>query len=131
MTKTFLILAFLIVATPSFASEVWNCDFASTSGSDKGLSGIAKIQIDKDTLDWQLPVPVKSGMEWTTSPHRLLENNDLGTVAASSQSYSDSDVGPVIGARVIVLNKSNGDLRIGSVMIIGEHDFLTGHCKRE
>jgi len=128
------LISFLIVSSvPVLASETWSCNFASISGPAKGIKVSGRILIDQDTLDWQVlfpkrPVPPYDGAEWTSFKKKLLENNAVGAVAETSQAHANGKLGPLIGASIMTLNKSTGDLRMGSVMSTGVYDLLIGHC---
>ncbi len=127
-----ILVSGLCAATaPALAAETWDCTFIIVNGSAKGLYGSAKIQIDGDTLNWQVPPPTKPTAEakGTTFQYRLLQDNRIGIVAISSEARVDDNVGPLVGATVITLNKLTGALRTGSVMVNGEHDILSGNCK--
>jgi hypothetical protein len=135
-----LSLGFWTGIVPAFAADSWDCTFARVSGSAKGSAGIAKIHIDGNTLNWLLPPPYATDTrnKWTTFPYRLLENNDVGIVAVTTEArvYEGmgslyNGIGPVVGATIIILNKSNGDFHTGSVMANGAHDLLSGRCKLE
>ena len=63
--------------------------------------------------------------------YQVLDDNDVGIVAANSRSMVFGSLGPLIGAAIIVINKSNGELHIGSVVQDGAHDLQVGHCGLE
>ena len=126
-----LCLAALAASFPAVAAESWECSFTIMYGSAKGGKGAARMEVDGNTLNWMVQT---SRTTWSTFQNRLLENNDVGIVAASSQADTGQSFGPsytggrLIGASIITLDKSTGALRTGSVMSNGEHDLLTGHC---
>jgi hypothetical protein len=116
------------------ASELWHCSFTSRSGSAKGILGTAQIEIDGESLKWEVlfpsvPLDPSAGTKLVTFQNRVLENNAVGLVAISSQARLDADVGALIGSTVITVNKGTGKLRMGSVMDNGVHDLLQGSCK--
>jgi hypothetical protein len=134
----------LVLSTPAAAIESWNCTFVDkTNMLPLNAHGGSKIEIDGEQLDWKDEVPVigiggrpvpdsNGGYEHRTATfhYRVLENNEVGIVAVSSEAQINADIGPLVGARVITISKPSGDLREGSVMAGGEYDLLTGHCQR-
>jgi len=120
----------LVWTAPALSAEAWNCKFKIMSDDAKNFYGVGKVQIAGDTLNWQ-PDPGRGA----TFPHTILQNNDVGIVAALSQAHmwkpmGQSGIVPLIGATVIVLDKSSGDLRIGSVMANSVNNLIEGHCQR-
>jgi hypothetical protein len=127
-----LLLATFIVSSPVLGDETWNCTFKIMEGDAKGFDGIAKIQVVGDTLNWQ-PDPGRGA----TFPYPVLQNNEVGIVAVVSQArmwkpmgQQDNHMVPLIGANAITLDKSSGDLRMGSIASNGVHNLNEGHCQR-
>lgn len=126
----------LAMSTHAAAASKWDCSYVlvSVSGVPEMVTprGHVRFQIDGDEFKrvpdpWIGPKPLVP-IPADTFRYKLLENNDVGIVAARSQSRANPDVGPLIGATVVTINKTSGELREGSVMANGEHDLLTGHC---
>lgn len=133
-----LLIAYLSLSKAVYAEEHWKCENISTSGSAKDLPGMYIFKVEKNTLHWYLSPPLKldEKNENTFVEYMIIENNDVGLVAVSSLARLSPVLGagrandnPLIGARVITLNRSSGELRMGSVMLTGEYDFLHGYCK--
>ena len=119
--------------TPAAAVEAWNCNFKVVSGTEKNYDGVAKIRIVGDTLDWQAEPAVARPI-----PYPTLQNNDVGTVAVFSQAHMwtplgkpDHDTESLIGATIIVLDKSTGEIREGAIMASGVYEHLNGQCIRD
>jgi hypothetical protein len=131
----FIFLLWGIGAQASFA-DGWDCTTRSMSGPGKGLSGSARMEVNDQTLKWSVLAPDPSNPNaWTEFDEHILENNENGIVAGTwdARTFSNSEppydgLGPIIGARIITLDKSNGLLRMGSVLTNGVHEILTGHC---
>jgi hypothetical protein len=131
MNRSVLIAPLILVAstttTASLASEVWHCKFADVSGPNKGIHDNADVQADGDRLYWKdTPAHTKSG-PWVL---RLLENNEVGIVAADSQAQVNPDVGPLLGAVIVTISKSSGAMHASSAMADGPHDLWKGQCMR-
>jgi len=135
-------VALTFVNAPAAAADSWSCTYKNlTIGPD--VPGEAKIRIDGEWLDWIVDVPVVGPMgepvpvpghsgEYQHKPmtfrNQLLENNDAGIVAVTSQSHLVSGIGPLVGATVISIGKSNGDFRMGSVMAGDVQELMSGYC---
>lgn len=109
------------------------CEWKTLSGSDKGRDGESKIEISGDTLKWfvQSPVPFlpKPQISYDEFPYKILERNKVGVVAVRSDSHVVPSVGPVVGAQVLSIRKSDGALYVGGVGVTGVSEHLKGHCK--
>ncbi|MGD0191660.1 MAG: hypothetical protein ABSD74_13045 [Rhizomicrobium sp.] len=112
----------------AFGSEAWNCNFVRAAGRAKGSQGAAKIEIANDVLKWE---PQISPTNWVPIPYKIAEDNEVGIVAVSSQAQTDKELGPLIGATVLAVNKLDGSLNMGSVMLTGEYAVLSGRCQRQ
>jgi hypothetical protein len=128
-------LVLLGAAAPpgSTATETYRCEWKSLSGSDKGRDGESKIEISGNTLKWfvQSPVPFlpKPKISYMEFPYKILERNKVGVVAVTSDSYVVPDLGPVVGAQVLSIRKSDGALYVGGVGVTGVSEHWKGHCK--
>jgi hypothetical protein len=106
---------------------------------NSATSGSVKFQIDGQTLNMQIQSRMPSSADPTLDiltqqgafRYQVLEDNDLGIVAANPRSMTLGSLGPLVGAAIIVINKSNGELHIGSVVQDGAHDLEVGHCGLE
>jgi len=121
----------LCVSTPAIAAATWDCTFTSRNIAG-GTTGHATLNVDGDVLTEKTDA-------WKMSDERLqfpgmtvrfhvLENNDVGLVAAYPQAVRSPDTGPFIGATILTLSKLDGDFRTGSVMTTGSSDFNIGRC---
>jgi hypothetical protein len=122
-------------SAPAHAAEVLDCTLTTPDGL---LVGSAKYQIDGAALiDMQPPDIILSlkGVKQDLFRYQILKDDDAGIVAANPRSivgHSPKDGSPVtvmIGAVIIVINRSNGKLQIGSVMQDGAHEIQDGYCK--
>jgi hypothetical protein len=114
-----------------------------TGLAPKGSHNSVKIEINGGWLDWKIEVgvlgpdfrPVPDGhggykLQTVTFRKRILENNDIGIVAADPQSRIDPQIGPLIGSEITIVWKATGELYDGSVMLNGPHALMNGQCKR-
>lgn len=130
-----LLVVLSVVAMPAVGAESWKCTFTDDF-LPSGVHNIAKVDISGDKLLWRVQFPTQpltpnAGTKWEAFPSQVLENNDVGIVAVSSQAKLDRSAGPLLGAEVIVIKKSNGDLRVGSIAANGVHDLMRGSCRAE
>jgi hypothetical protein len=132
-TATF-VLASTFASSAALSAEAWECVFHTVDGPT-GLSTQAIMEIDEKGLKWILPahpMPIVGGyIGATTFQFAVLQNNDIGLVAASPQARTDKDVGVILGAFVVVLNKSSGAFHGGSVWMAGVSDSMKGTCKHK
>jgi hypothetical protein len=124
-----LVVSIVCVANPSSASEAWACVFKSLSGSAQRMSGQARVEIGGGTFAWLLPPP-PGGSDWPKFSYKIVLDNESGTVAVAPHAENDPKSGSLIGAAVIVLRKTDGSLRLGSVVVDGIHDGLAGQCHK-
>ena len=125
------LLAALCVSTRAVAAETWDCTFTSHNIA-RGATGHATVEVDGDVLTektdaWKMSDARMQFPAMTVRFH-VLENNDVGLVAAYPQAARSVEAGPFIGATVLTLSKSDGNFRTGSVMTTGTSDFNIGHC---
>jgi hypothetical protein len=139
-----LLFSVLIASPPAFGAEKWDCTLKDLFGVlPKGAKVSRTMEIDGEWLKWTAESPVIDSVgrpmqdrngdyqhRTTTSRERILENNDVGIVAAFSQSQIDPQVGSIISAVITVIEKATGKFREGSVALNGAHDFFSGQCKR-
>ena len=137
----FLLFLGCAVGGPASAAGAWYCSTTSQSASLKGLSDRVRFEVVGDILVSQSMAPKSPSIPGTgtwvsTSQLKILENNDVGIVAYYSQSriYKSNGplyrgIGPVVGAVVTVISKSDGRFRAGSIMADGPHDMAEGHCE--
>lgn len=115
------------------ATEAYRCEFRLLFGSDKERDREAKIEISGNTLKWfvESPVPFlpKPKISYTEFPYKILERNKVGVVAVRSDSHVVPNVGPVVGAQVLSIRKSDGALYVGGVGAAGVTEHWKGHCK--
>jgi hypothetical protein len=121
----------LCVSTPALAAGTWDCTFSSPNIAN-GTTGHATVEVDGDVLTektdaWKMSDERLQFPAMTVRFH-VLENNEVGLVAAYPQAVRSVEAGPLIGATVLTLSKSDGDFRTGSVMTKGASDFNIGHC---
>ena len=116
------------MVTPALA-ETWDCTFKISSGSDAGISGKSRIEVSGGVLDWLLPPP-PGGKDWSKVSYKVVENNNAGIVSISSRSQIDPQAGPVVGASIVALSKTGGNLRLGSITVQGVDDGLGGRCRK-
>ena len=133
LSGMFFVSTLCVAGSPALAAQKWDCMFTRLLGAAEGLPGEARVEIDSDAFNWEVlsPGPTLKPIAdpvWTKFEYRVLENNDTGVVAVSSEAQVNRDVGPLVGATIITISKPSGDLRMGSVMTKGVHDLLTGHC---
>jgi hypothetical protein len=128
------------LSSPAYAAEVWECSITTVPDTlhKSATSGSVKFLIDGKTLNMQIQSPILRSDDPTLDiltkqgafRYQVLDDNDVGIVAANSRSLLGT-LGPLIGASIIVISKSNGDLHIGSVVQDGAHDLQVGHCALE
>ncbi len=147
VTRIGLVICFgaFAISSPVVAADVWNCTYKDqTNILPRDTQDEAIIRIEDKWLDWQVEFPVLGhdgrptpdpggGYKHSTESFRyaVLENNAVGIVAVYPQSRADADVGPVIGAEVIAINKADGAFQVGSVGLGGAHDSMNGKCHKE
>lgn len=128
----------LVASAPAYAAEEWDCTYTTIPGAfDKNsTSSNVKFQVEGKTLDEKFPSFPKEMdrivnlfEQMGVLQYQVLADNDIALVASNVQTRMSGPNGPVIGARIITINKSNGELRIGSVMQDGAHDLERGHCE--
>src|ERR1700761_1454021 len=107
----FLVIALVLASVPALAVERWECISTPVSGSAKGLPGSVRISIDSGKFRWEILVPkfplkFNADSEWMGVDDFLLEDNDVGAVAASPVARVDASVGTVIGGTITILNKA-------------------------
>ena len=128
-------LGSMALTNPAVAADRWTCSFKDLTGSlPPGWQGEARIQVSGEWLEWTVPtvMPDSHGnmhVNQTTFRHRILNNNADGLVAVTSEVNKAADVGLIVLAEVIVLEKATGKLRMGSVTTNGVHDLLNGQCR--
>lgn len=123
-------IAALSVSTPAVATENWDCTLTNPNVANS-TTGHATVEVDGDTLTektdaWKLS---DSGIRFPgmSVRFRVLENNDVGLVAAYPQA-ARTNAGAFIGATILTLSKSDGIFRVGSVMTTDTSNFNIGHC---
>ena len=114
----------LVASAPVSAAELWDCTYKSMP---VGVSGRIEIQIDGKAMVWGSSVgdikPVLRNVRY-----QVLENNDVGLVAATSTAlFPSKSLGPMVGGAMITLNKSNGELRF--VDTADTDHRIVGACK--
>ena len=128
-------LVLLGAAAPSgsSATETYRCEWKILSGSSKGRDGESKIEISGNVLKWFVraaaPFLPKPQISYTEFSYKILERNKVGVVAVTSDSYVVPDLGPVVGAQVLSIRKSDGALYVGGVGVNGVSEHWKGHCK--
>ena len=123
----------LVASAPAYAAEVWDCNYTTVPDAlhKNPASGNVKFQIDGKTLTFQFSTPIDAQLRDALAgmlEYQVLEDNDAGLVAVNAVSRIAGQ-GPLVGASVVTINKSNGELHIGSVMQGGVHDLQHGLCK--
>jgi hypothetical protein len=127
-----LFCGILLFSTAAFADESFNCTFTRSAGVPSG-TGTAAVEIAGADLTWR--IAAASSARYRVFPsnavfhYHVIQNTDVGLVAVSSGAEADKRLGPIVGANVIVLAKSNMALRMGSVNETGAHDVLMGSCQ--
>jgi hypothetical protein len=130
-----LSMVLLGAAGPSLSTgtETLRCEYKLLSGSSKGREGESKIEISGNTLKWfvQSPAPFSKNAKdsYFEFPYKILERNKVGVVAVKSDSLIAPNVGPVIGAQILSIRKSDGALYVGGVGVTGVSEHWKGHCK--
>ena len=124
----------ICVATPSVsvAVEALSCEFQVFDRSGKGFPGVSRVQISDDFLLWFEPSALagpQTNPPYDGLKYKILENSEIGIVAVTSFAYRESDIGPVLGAWVLTIRKSDGAMRVGVVAADGVVNRLTGNCK--
>jgi hypothetical protein len=139
-------LPLCLIGTPAAAAEIWNCTTHDelVHGATEITPGHVQIKIDGNRLVWAaLP----------EDHFRLLVNNDVGAVAVFAQATTTPAgvkvVGmppeqasalqarlnglapnPLVNSFTVVLDKTHGVLRTGSVGTTEVSDVSHGECKR-
>ena len=128
------IISFITCLAPCAAlgAEKWECTNHLIDGPS-GSSSQATVEVDGSELRWTDPGyhSLYGDIGDVVSKFSVLENNDLGLIAVLPQARKDNDVGTVISAVVLVLNKRTGAVREGTVSIDGSSDVLTGIFHRK
>ena len=107
------------------AQETWICAY-TWSSPDQTV--IVKFQIDDDDLIAGSDNNIGGDFIPTKERFRILQNNDLGIVAAHSFAEIERNQ-PAIGAFVVIIDKRSGKFQLSNA-IIGEPKAITGICRR-
>ncbi|HEV2562626.1 MAG TPA: hypothetical protein VGT78_10835 [Rhizomicrobium sp.] len=121
----------LCLSTHAVASETWDCTFTKV-GEPSNWTRHATIEINGDNLDWRLdPIEMRDprmSVPATSFHYHILENNDVGTIAAFPEATNEKLLGLIVKATVIVLAKADMSVRMGVVGTYPAQDALTGQC---
>jgi hypothetical protein len=125
----------MCASTPVFAADVWDCTYTSVPGAGDA-AGNLKIRINGNTLQVELPsICNPPGIDCSLlklmSQFQVLESNEVGIVAGSSQIHKFDNDEVLLAGAVLTINRSTVDLHIGSVTLNGAHDLQRGSCKPE
>jgi hypothetical protein len=129
---TYLTAMLLIVAAPAYAGQIWDCTVRK-SDVPPAIGNHSIFIVEGDDLRTTTgPVDItvpELHIPAATFHYRILENNDVGLVAVTTQARNDKDVGPVVAAETIVIDKANGRFHEGIVGNSGLSDMASGSCK--
>ena len=112
-------------ATVDGAQETWICAY-TWSSPDQTV--IMKFQVDGDDLIGGSDNNVGGDFILTKEKFRILQNNDLGIVAARSFAEIERNQ-PAIGAFVVLIDKQNGKFQLSNA-ILGEPQAVIGTCRK-
>jgi len=121
----------LAATTPAAAAaDMWDCTFSGET-ADPSVPNLGTAKIEGQTLLWSTP-----GLPRATGPHhigvskyRILENNNLGTVAVAAYAENlGAEFGLLVRGDIFVLNKADGAMREGTVATGGVHEIRQGQC---
>ena len=128
----------IICAGPALASEKWECTFTDAEFLPPGSTGVARVEINDNVFIWSVATPKLTwpshrepkfvGTEWVAFSSRVLENNELGVVAVSSESKIDESGQPRVVAQVYIIEKRTGKLRVSGVSVDGADNGMQGQC---
>ena len=122
-----------LIPSLSVAAEAMNCEFQHLDRNGKGFPGEAEIQISDDDLTWFEPSVLarpETRAGYDGLRYKILERSELGIVAVMSSAYKDTDIGPVLVAKVLTIRESDGALRVGAAGADGVRSLLEGSCGR-
>jgi len=120
-----------VIPSLSVAAEAMNCEFQLLDRDGKGFPGKAEIQISDDVLTWFEPSVLarpETRAGYGGLRYKILERSEVGIVAVMSSAYKDTDIGPVLAAKVLTIRKSDGALRVGAAGADGVRNLLGGSC---
>lgn len=121
-------------ATPpeSGKDQTLQCAFRRMEKRDNDMGGEAILQLSGEKLRWFEPVVLlgpKTNPPYTGLVYQVLKRDGVGIVAVMSYTDRFEDVGPVLGAKVLTVRKSDGFLRVGTVSANGLRNEIEGACK--
>lgn len=132
-TRVVLAAIFLLPAAQASAED-FVCQYSWVTGKKSGLGKSATIQIagDKARWTWSLFKDASRpelGMQDQVLEYQVLENTKTAMVAGHAGTYSGDGDAP--GMEVLVLNKTDGLLRMGQVRSDDVFSNLVARCERK
>jgi hypothetical protein len=126
---TSLIFLVCAMSIPSLAGERWHCESKGVSQLTKGHNSDTEIEIDGASLRQTTKLPsFLEKSEFHPWVFRILENNNVGIVAASSQATMVPGGGPAVGAVITTIDRSSGAFRVITTGADSPTDLWKGHC---
>lgn len=126
-------LAVLLLPAAQAAAEEFNCQYVWTTGKKSGVGKDAMVQINGDKARWIFSVfkdvsQPKLGMRDEVWEYKVLENNDTGVVAGHAATNTAEGSA---GMEVLVLNKTDGLLRLGQVRSDDVFSNIVARCDKK
>jgi len=84
------------------------------------------LQLHGDELLWE----PKELLESSALRFKILENNEVGIVAAAPHAYADRSLGRIIGFEAIVIDKASGRMRLGNMGMPQDAPSRDGECHK-
>ena len=130
--RAIFLATILLLPAAQAAAEEFNCLYTWTTGKKSGAGKNATVQIegDKARWTWSLFKDVSRpelGMRDEVLEYQVLENTGTGMVAGHAATYTTE--GP--GMEVLVLNKTDGLLRMGQVRSDDVFSNLVARCDKK
>lgn len=129
-----IVLAAILLLPPAQASaEEFSCQYTWVTGKKSGVGKDARVQIMGDRARWIFSVfkdasQPKLGMRDEVWEYRVLENNGTGVVAGHAATNRAEGSA---GMEVLVLNKTDGLLRLGQVRSDDIFSNIVARCDKK
>jgi hypothetical protein len=132
--KRVILATILLLPAAQASAEDFVCQYNWVTGKKSGLGKNATVRIagDKARWTWSLFKDASRpelGMQDQTLEYQVLENSNVAMVAGHAGAYAADGDAP--GMEVLVLNKTDGLLRMGQVRSDDVFSNLVARCDRK
>jgi hypothetical protein len=130
--RAFFLAAAMLAPVSQAAAEEFSCDYIWINGKKSGLGKDAKLDIRDGKARWFFQVfkdvsQPKQGMRDEVFEYQVVENNETGLIAVHPVTNAAAGIA---GVEALVLNKTDGLLRLGQVNSDDVAANLVARCDR-